>query len=102
MALPPTETPSSCDTSIDLKDERTVTEQCLRICEDARSYIDSLTDREPSLQYEAAPTHAEDNQNHFEAQMLTRKIMEENRDRFAELIGRLRGRLESPALDEAG
>lgn len=102
MALPPTETINSCDTSIDLKDERTVTEQCLRICEDARSYIDSLADQEPSLQYEAAPTHAEDNQTHFEAQMLTRKALEENRDRFAELIGRLRGRLESPALDEAG
>ena len=90
MALSTTASTSS-DTSIDLKDERTVTKQCLRICEDARSYIESLTDREPSL-HETTPEHPK---NQFEAQMLTRKALDENRDRFAELIGRLRGQLES-------
>lgn len=29
--------------TVDLKDERDVTKQCLRICEDARSYLESLT-----------------------------------------------------------
>ncbi|KAM5363807.1 hypothetical protein ACJZ2D_011841 [Fusarium nematophilum] len=33
---------STSDTSIDLIDERAVTEQCLRICQDASSYIESL------------------------------------------------------------
>lgn len=99
MALSTTETTTPSDTSIDLKDERAVTEQCLRICEDARSYIESLTDREPSLQHEAAAKHVTNDQNRFEAQILTRKALDENRDRFAELIGRLKGRLESSTLD---
>lgn len=99
MALSTTATTPG-DTSIDLNDERAVTKQCLRICEDARSYIDSLTDREPSLQHETTSEHPEDEQNQFEAQMLTRKALDENRDKFAEIIGRLRGRLESSALDE--
>lgn len=98
MALSTTATTPG-DTNIDLNDEREVTKQCLRICEDARSYIESLTDREPSLQHETTPEHPKDDQNQFEAQMLTRKALDENRDKFAELIGRLRGRLESSALD---
>ncbi|KAK7592171.1 hypothetical protein V3481_006796 [Fusarium oxysporum f. sp. vasinfectum] len=40
---------SASDTSIDLRGERVVTEQCLRICQDASSYIESLADREESL-----------------------------------------------------
>lgn len=98
MALSTTATTPG-DTNIDLNDEREVTKQCLRICEDARSYIESLTDREPSLQHETTPEHPKDDQNQFEAQMLTRKALDENRDKFAELIGRLRGRLESSVLD---
>src|SRR5688572_894081 len=49
LALFTTENPGASDTSVDLKDERAVTKQCLRICEDAKSYIESLIDREPSL-----------------------------------------------------
>ena len=98
LALFTTETPGTSDTSIDLKDERAVTKQCLRICENAKSYIESLIDREPSLQHET-PTKFTDNRNQFEAQLLTRQALDENRDSFAEIIGRLRERLESQVLD---
>jgi len=83
-----------------LKDERAVTKQCLLICEDARSYIESLTKRESSLLQEAPQNAAEEYmRDRFEAQLLTRQALDGNRDRFAEIIGRLRGRLESLALN---
>jgi hypothetical protein len=88
------------DISIDLEDEREVTKQCLRICEDARSYIESLTNRESSLLQEAPKATAEDDMRHFfEAQLLTRRALDENRDSFAETIGRLGKRLESLVLN---
>lgn len=99
IGLPATETTNTFDTSIDLKDERAVTKQCLLICEDAKSYIESLTDREPFLQQETGPECPTDDQSRFDAHMLTRKVLDENRDRFAALIGRLQGRLESSAPD---
>lgn len=100
LALFTTENPGASDTSVDLKDERAVTKQCLRICEDAKSYIESLIDREPSLQHETPSKFTtDDNRNQFEAQLLTRQALDENRDSFAEIIGRLRERLESQVLD---
>lgn len=82
------ENASTADISIDLKDEREVTKQCLRICEDARSYIDSLSTRESSI-LQGVP------QDDIEAQMLTRQALDENRDSFGEIISHLRNRLES-------
>jgi STAND-like protein len=79
--------------SIDLEDEREVTKQCLRICEDAKSYIESLSIRESSLLPEAPQNAVEENS--FEAQFRTRQTLNENRESFAETIGHLRKRLES-------
>ncbi|KAF4441069.1 hypothetical protein F53441_12140 [Fusarium austroafricanum] len=67
---------SASDTSTDLRDERVVTEQCLRICQDASSYIESLA---------------------FEAQLLIRRTLNQSRDNLAQTIGRLQERLESKA-----
>ncbi|PGG98152.1 hypothetical protein AJ80_09579 [Polytolypa hystricis UAMH7299] len=85
----------------DLKDERAVLKQCLRICEDARSYIQSLTNRESSLLPQAPQNVAEnDTPDCFAAQLLTRQALDDNRDRFAAIIRRLSERLETVVLDE--
>ncbi|EXJ76645.1 uncharacterized protein A1O5_01153 [Cladophialophora psammophila CBS 110553] len=86
------ENTSTSGVSIDLEDEREVTKQCLRICEDARSYIESLSDRESSLLPEMPPNAVEENS--FEAQVRTRQALDDNRDSFAETITYLRKRLD--------
>ena len=78
--------------SIDLKDEREVTKQCLRICEDARSFIESLSNRESSLLQEPPQNAVEE--GFFEAQWRTRQALIENRDNFAETVNHLQKRLE--------
>ena len=83
------------DSSIDLQDEKAVTVQCLRICERASSYIKSLQDGQPALQREAPQQSAGYVLNQFEAQLLTQKSLNENRDNLLETIGRLRERLDS-------
>ncbi|SPO06905.1 uncharacterized protein DNG_09599 [Cephalotrichum gorgonifer] len=83
-----------------LNDEWAVTQQCLRICEDAMSYIETLTAREPSLQSETTSENDTDGRPPFEAQRLTIEMLDEQRDKCAEVIGHLRARLESAALDE--
>jgi hypothetical protein len=96
-----TDNTNSSDISIDLKDERKVTKQCLRICEDARSYIESLSNRESSLLQDAPQSAGEDYMpNSFEAQLLTRQALDENMDSFAKIIGHLRKRLETLVLNE--
>jgi hypothetical protein len=86
--------------SVDLKDEKEVTKQCLRICEDARSYIESLTRQESSLLQEAPQNADEDMiQKSFEAQLLTRQALIRNQESFAEITGHLRKRLESLVLN---
>ncbi|KAJ5198201.1 uncharacterized protein N7498_007318 [Penicillium cinerascens] len=85
--------------SIDLKDEKEVTKQCLRICEDASHYIESLTNRESSLLHPGPQNATDDDvQNYFEAQMLTRQALNENQDSFITIIGQLRNRLENLIL----
>ncbi|KJK65619.1 hypothetical protein P875_00010124 [Aspergillus parasiticus SU-1] len=86
--------------NLDLNDEREVTKQCLRICQDAKSYIESLTNRESSLLQEAPPDTAnDDTERLFDAQLLTRQALEANRDSFAEVIGHLGRRLQTLVLD---
>ncbi|KAL2848397.1 hypothetical protein BJY01DRAFT_159920 [Aspergillus pseudoustus] len=84
------------DGSTDLKDERAVTEQCLRICEDAKSYIESLTKRQTVLHQDSPKglSDEEVGQQQFEAQNLTRRALNENQQRFVEIIVRLQNRLE--------
>lgn len=84
--------------SIDLQDEKAVTIQCLRICERASSYIESLQKGQSTLQKEALEKNAGYVLNQFEAQLLTQKTLNENRDNLLETIGRLRERLDSAAL----
>ncbi|KAF5620086.1 hypothetical protein F52700_11406 [Fusarium sp. NRRL 52700] len=88
---------SASNTGTDLKDERAVTEQCLRICQDARSYIDSLADREESLKDQPLSESVADSEAPFEAQLLLRRTLNESRDNLAQTIGRLQERLDSMA-----
>lgn len=82
--------------SLILVDERDVTKQCLRVCEDAKSYIESLEIRESSILSDSFGSATEDDmQNMFEAQFLTRQALKKNRDSFADIIGHLQKRLES-------
>ncbi|OGM47844.1 hypothetical protein ABOM_003287 [Aspergillus bombycis] len=97
ISVDKTDTPG---TNLDLEDEREVTKQCLWICQDAKSYIESLTNRESSLLQEAPSSTAEkDTQKLFEAQLLTRQALDTNRDNFARIIGHLGTRLETLVLD---
>jgi hypothetical protein len=86
------------ESSIDLQDEKLVTEQCLRICERAKSFLESLRDKQPVLQETGPQLAAGYAQDQFEAQLLTRKTIDESRDSFLETIGRIRERLEAVVL----
>ena len=92
------ETTNTSGVSVDLEDEREVTKQCLRICEDAKSYIESLSDRESSLLPETPQNAVEENS--FEAQLRTRQALDEHRDSFAETIDYLRKRLDLLIQDD--
>ena len=99
MALLATNNARNSDSRVDLQDEREVTKKCLRICEDASHYIESLTNQESSLLHERPQNATEDNgQNCFEAQTLTRQALDENQNTFATIIDQLRSRLESLVL----
>ena len=87
-------------TSVNLQDERDVTTQCLRVCEDAMSYIDSLRDQSPSLG-DVSPEAAPFVYSQFEAQLLTRQTLNESRTRLADAISRLQIRLHSIEQDDA-
>ncbi|KAL4816677.1 hypothetical protein BDW67DRAFT_161354 [Aspergillus spinulosporus] len=96
LALITAQDDSSSDVSIDLEDEREVTKQCLRICQDAKSYIESLTQRESAVLQEVPQNVASDDvQKRFEAQLLTRQTLDENRAGFTDIISRLQARLNS-------
>lgn len=82
--------------SINLEDEREVTKQCLRICQDAKSFIETLAQRESAVLQEAPRNISPDYvQDRFEAQLLTRQALDENRAGFTGIIRRLQERLDS-------
>jgi hypothetical protein len=83
---------STSGVSIDPEDEREVTKQYLCICEDTRSYIESLSERESSLLPETSQNAVEENS--FEAQLRMRQALDEIRDSFAQTIGYLGKRLD--------
>ncbi|EEY17466.1 conserved hypothetical protein [Verticillium alfalfae VaMs.102] len=98
MALLTSEIPNTSD--IDLEDERAVTSHCIRICEDAQSYLDSLIEQERQAQVQTPPPDlAATESPYLEVRRETHKILGENRDSIAEHIGRLRERLERLASD---
>ncbi|OAQ58982.1 hypothetical protein VFPPC_11477 [Pochonia chlamydosporia 170] len=100
MAELTVEDTSTTGVTVDLNDEREVTQQCLRICEDARTFIENLTNRESTLLHDAPPAASDDGQSCFEAQLLTRQALDDNRDRLAAISGRLQERLQSLLLDD--
>lgn len=93
------ENPSPLNSDVDLRDEKEVTKQCLRVCEDASHYIESLAKRESSLLDARLQNATEDDgQNQFEAQTITRQVLDGNRNNFAMIINQLQSRLESLVL----
>jgi hypothetical protein len=89
------------DSIVGLDDEREVTKQCLRVCEDARHYIESLANRKfPLLQNRSQDSAKDNEQDWFEAQLLTRQGLNENYDNFSAIINQLRNRLESLVLKD--
>ena len=63
-----TEDINASDISLNLVDERDVTKQCLRLCEDAKSYNESLEIRESAILSDSFGSATEnDMQNMFEA-----------------------------------
>lgn len=101
MARLTAEDVDTSDVTIDLKDERAVTKQCLRICADARSFIETLTTRESTVLEDTAQNTTDDGQNCFEAQLLTRQALDDNRDKLVAISGRLQRRLETLLLDDS-
>ena len=81
------------ETSIDLEDERQVTEQCLRVCEDAKAYLQSVSDRASLLLDESTKLAA--HAHSYEAQLRTNQALESSRDSFAQTMGHLSKRLDS-------
>lgn len=90
-----TESTTSVDSGIDLQDEREVTKQCLRICQDAQSYLESLQDRPPFSRREAAPKPAGTVKSQFDAELLTSEALNDSRTKVIETIARLQERLAS-------
>jgi len=88
------------ETSIDLQDERDVTRQCLRICEDARSYFESLQCRQPELLQGATSSTANIARERFDAELMTRQTLDESRDKIAATIRRLQERLDCTVSSE--
>ncbi|KAJ5153765.1 uncharacterized protein N7500_009204 [Penicillium coprophilum] len=78
--------------SLDLEDEKEVTKQCLRICENASHYIASLAGQDSSLFQGTRNGGGKDHL--FEAQRITRQALGENQNNFDTIIRRLRARLE--------
>ncbi|KAL8318575.1 hypothetical protein RB597_005727 [Gaeumannomyces tritici] len=85
------------ETSIDLHDERDVTRQCLRICEDARSYLESLQDRQNPWLEGATLSTANVVRNPSEAELMTKQTLDESRDKIAATIHRLQESLDCTA-----
>ncbi|ETS77173.1 hypothetical protein PFICI_11047 [Pestalotiopsis fici W106-1] len=83
----------SLNTSINLQDEKDVTHQCLRICESAKTYLESLQNEQPSMLRQETSLPENFGRSQFEAQVLTQKVFAENRGKLIETIGCLQERL---------
>lgn len=77
---------------VDLQDEREVMRQCLRICKDAKSYLEFLQAQEQSLLDGTTQDLVDCLQNQFEAQLSTIRGLSEARDRLAGLVDCLQER----------
>ncbi|KAI5364396.1 hypothetical protein J4E82_011489 [Alternaria postmessia] len=86
-------------TKANLGDEKEVTQTCLRICEDAKEFLESLNRKSTVLQDGQNATGTGEQQS-FEAQVLTRQALDKNRDSFANIIDHLQDRLQSLILKD--
>jgi hypothetical protein len=86
---------TNAGTSVDLQDEREVTRQCLRICQDAQSYLKSLQDGQAFLRREATSSSAGTVQSQFDAELITAQTLNESRRKFIQTISHLQERLAS-------
>lgn len=84
---------------IDLTDEKEVTRQCLRICEEAKIYIQKLSTGASSI-LDEAPRSAVQEQP-YEAQIQTRQTLYKTQDSFAETFAHLSRRLEALIKDQS-
>lgn len=92
----------STDTSninIDLKVEKAVTEQCLRICKDACSYIKSLAEQDEYPKSQPHPESLNINQSPSKAQLIPHSTLAEIRYSLPQTIGHIQERLQSLAID---
>jgi len=71
-------------TRIDLQDEKAITQHCLLICDEAKSYIETLQTRQRSI-FQAHEPVMSKMKDLFEAHMLMDKALERGRYGFAKL-----------------
>lgn len=90
--------PNFSTPNINLDDEKEVTQTCLRICEDAKQFMESLN-RQSTVLQDGKDATGTDVQPSFEAQLLTRQALDKNRDNFASIIGHLQDRLQALILN---
>jgi recombinational DNA repair protein RecR len=91
------------DANIDLRDERVVTQQCLRICQDASCYIESLAARESSfLRSTPQATQRDNKPGDFEAQVLVREAFNTSQAMLSGVIHSLGERLRSVVVEKRG
>jgi soluble P-type ATPase len=83
--------------TINLQDEKEVTRQCLRICQDAQSYIESLQKRQPPRPQPSSPLEGVV-RNQFEAELRTNQTLNENRESIVQTISYLQQRLVSVVM----
>ena len=90
----------SVNFTADLKDEKDVTENCLRICHEAKLYIESVQEQEAPLLQGNEPmiAHVKD---FFTAQVVTPQALEANRNELVKTIKALQKRL-STVINEGG
>jgi hypothetical protein len=88
-----------CAPDINLDDEKEVTQMCLRICEDAKLFLESLDQQSTVLQDGKDATGTEEHHS-FEAQLLTSQALGRNRDNFVSIIGHLQDRLQALILND--
>ena len=97
--LAPASGPAISHVKIDLNSERQVTEQCLRICENAKYYFETQAGRDSTLREPSPNSFNSGLHRQFEAQLLTRQALNENQASLVKTITRLRERLESVVFD---
>ncbi len=86
-------------TNVNLDDEKEVTQTCLRICEDAKDFLESLNRKSTVLQ-DGQNATGNDEQQSFEAQLLTRQALDKTGDNFASIISHLQDRLQAIILNK--